>query len=153
MDPLVSYTTGRGYIPYTINITNTVNTSQSVNVGYFYTYWDFNPPVIDDFTYTSDARKLFLYVTDNDRTDNWQLSAWDTRDFTVKATNSANQVFTMPLITSRDESYKNKYAEFNTASLAEGCTTSRRPRLTPTATPRQERSPGWWLTRLARVSA
>lgn len=120
MDPLVSYTTGRGYIPYTINITNTVNTSQSVNVGYFYTYWDFNPPVIDDFTYTSDARKLFLYVTDNDRTDNWQLSAWDTRDFTVKATNSANQVFTMPLITSRDESYKNKYAEFNTASLAEG---------------------------------
>ena len=120
MDPLVSYTTGRGYIPYTINITNTVNTSQSVNVGYFYTFWDFNPPVIDDFTYTADARKLFLYVTDNDRTDNWQLSVWDTRDFRVKATNSANQVFTVPLITSRDESYKNKYAEFNTASLAEG---------------------------------
>lgn len=120
MDPLVNYTNGRGYIPYTINITNTVNTSQRVNVGYFYTYWDFNPPVIDDFNYVSDARKLLLYVTDNDRTDNWQLSVWDTRDFKVKATNSANQVFTVPLISYKDESFKNKYAEFNTATLAEG---------------------------------
>ena len=116
----ISNSVGRGYATPGMYVKNADNTVLKAFGGYLYTWWDFNPPVMDEFSYQPDTRKFIMRVTDNDRLDNSQIGMWDTRSFVVKATNSQNQVITVPMILSRDDTYKNKDAEFNAASLPDG---------------------------------
>ena len=129
LNPGVSYSTGKGYIPYGINVANTQNAALTSFGGYLYTYWDFNPPVIDEWSYQQQSKTLTMRVTDNDRIDSWQIGMWDTRKFNAVAKNAANQLTTLPLTDTREINYKNKFAQFSTQSLPDGVYT-----LTGTAT-------------------
>ena len=102
----ISNSVGRGYATPGMYVKNADNTVLKAFGGYLYTWWDFNLPVMDEFSYQPDTRKFIMRVTDNDRLDNSQIGMWDARSFVVKATNSQNQVITVPMIPSRDDTYK-----------------------------------------------
>ncbi|MGN5148339.1 Ig-like domain-containing protein [Aeromonas enteropelogenes] len=129
LNPAISFSSGKGYVPYGIQGTNVNNTALSSFGGYLYTYWDFNPPVIDTFTHDPANKNVTMEVTDNDRVDTWQLSVWDTKSLSAKAVNSANQPYTLPQTLYKDVTYKQKIATFSTSGLPDGVYT-----LTATAT-------------------
>ena len=120
LNPNIGQTAGRAYSLYTRKLENADTPSMYYQGTNFYVIHDFNAPTIDSFSFVPETRKLIMQVTDNDRTDNDRLSVWDTRTFKATALSSKGQSYTLTQTLYREETFKNKYVEFSTASLPDG---------------------------------
>ncbi|MBO0180287.1 hypothetical protein, partial [Vibrio parahaemolyticus] len=68
----VSRTSGRGYSPIQYYVAKE-DGSFSVHGGYLYTFWDMNPPTIDNVSVDKTLGQMTVRDIDNDRVNNWQL--------------------------------------------------------------------------------
>ncbi|HDT5862681.1 TPA: DUF4165 domain-containing protein [Aeromonas hydrophila subsp. hydrophila] len=119
-DPKITIASGRGYAPYPVWIKHKTNPALGQFSTHIYTYWDFNPPVIEDMAVDQEKKTVTLRARDPDRISNWQISMWDTRDFYVEATEQSGATKRLPLVGSRDESVWVKERVFSFAGLPSG---------------------------------
>ena len=119
-DPKITISSGRGYAPYSVWIKHKTNPALAQFSTHIYTYWDFNPPVIEDMAVDQEKKTVTLRARDPDRISSWQISMWDTRDFYVEATEQSGATKRLPLVGSRDESVWVKERVFSFAGLPSG---------------------------------
>ncbi|MBW3763351.1 DUF4165 domain-containing protein, partial [Aeromonas jandaei] len=119
LNPNVTFTSGRGYIPYPVYVRNGSG-SLTQHATYLYTYWDFNPPVINSAVWDASTKTAAVRVIDNDRINNWQIGMWDTRDIGVDAIDEKGGRVPLKLKKSYDESYNTKNREFTTTGIPDG---------------------------------
>ncbi|MGP6249301.1 Ig-like domain-containing protein, partial [Aeromonas salmonicida subsp. salmonicida] len=119
LNPNVTFTSGRGYIPYPVYVRNGSG-SLTQHATYLYTYWDFNPPVINSAVWDASTKTAAVRVIDSDRINNWQIGMWDTRDIGVDAIDEKGGRIPLKLKKSYDESYNTKNREFTTTGIPDG---------------------------------
>lgn len=71
----ISYSTGRGYSPIPMYISNADGTMQ-IHSTYLYTYWDYNSPEIKSVTHNMSDKKIKLHTLDSDTVSDWRESMW-----------------------------------------------------------------------------
>ncbi|MBM5276764.1 DUF4165 domain-containing protein [Vibrio parahaemolyticus] len=114
----VSRTSGRGYSPIQYYVAKE-DGSFSVHGGYLYTFWDMNPPTIDNVSVDKTLGQMTVRVIDNDRVNNWQISHWDTNVFKAYADNGEERI-ELPRSSYTSPDYKTKIVTFDFASLTDG---------------------------------
>lgn len=75
---------GKGYWPYSTHARKE-DGSMSVHYGYLYTYWDFNAPTFNGFSYNESSQDITVRTYDADTTSNWTSGMWVIKSVTAKA--------------------------------------------------------------------
>jgi hypothetical protein len=114
----ISRTSGRGYSPIPWYIAR--DDGKFLNQGgYLYTYWDMNPPSIDNLEVSESEGKVVMRVIDNDRLNNWQIGHWDTNKFSayIEKGSAKHQLTQISYV---EADYKTKLVEFDLNDVPDG---------------------------------
>ncbi|MEJ6060287.1 Ig-like domain-containing protein [Aliivibrio salmonicida] len=116
----IAYTSGRGYSPKPIYLSKDDGTLQ-LHATYLYTYWDMNPPVINDLMYEGAMRQIVVSSYDPDTVSDWRSGMWVISSVVAVARNVANKsTITLNRKKTLQIDRNNRQDSFDTSKLSDG---------------------------------
>ena len=110
---------GTGYVPYGLHLGASDGGFPNSHVGYFYTYWDFNAPEIQNITHNEEQVTFDVYASD--AVSDWRRGWWLPATIQLKATNNSTGIINYPpLIESFEPNYQLWSRTHSLKSLPEG---------------------------------
>ncbi|KJG37761.1 hypothetical protein UA32_12470 [Photobacterium angustum] len=115
----VAYNSGRGYSPRGIHLSKDDGSLQ-VHGGYLYTFWDFNPVVINSITHNRQEKLVKASLTDNDTVSDWRSSFWSVARTTFSYHDAGGVEHTFDATNTTIFDFNNREIELNLSSFEDG---------------------------------
>ena len=113
--------TDRGYDPRQIIITGTDAYAGLGGRGsYLYSYWDYNPPVINSVTVKPEEKQIVMRVTDADTVNDWRSYMWVTNSFALTLTDGSGKALVLSPASVNSLNFQLKEVVFSYGSLSSG---------------------------------
>lgn len=113
-----SFVAGRGYEPYQMASGNE-DKSWWQHAGYFYNWWDFNAPVIEETTYQKNNKSITVKTFDADRLSTNVNNRWTISSHYLTLA-KGGEVITLNPVNTLTTAYNRWLANFNVAGLGDG---------------------------------
>lgn len=113
-----TFVDGRGYEPYAMASGNE-DRSWWQHAGYFYNWWDFNAPVIEEITYQKNNKSIAVKTFDTDRLSTNVNNPWAISSHYLSLA-KGGETITLNPVSTLSTAYNRWLANFNVASLSDG---------------------------------
>lgn len=114
-----TFTIGRSYEPYAMASGND-DKSWWQHAGYFYNYWDFNNPVVEEINYAKDGKKILVNTFDPDTTtDTNTRNVWTIVSHRLTVTSKGKETTLTPS-SSIATAHNRWHSSFNVSALEDG---------------------------------